>query len=181
MADAVAKSKGGTGWGWLLTGGIAVTLIGMFLLAYPVAATAAVTLFLGWMMMAIGVVGFIAAIMNRAEGGMWTGMILGALTAIAGGLLAFNVLAGTLTLTMVFTLWLLIDGGVGMVLSIVRRGPGWGWWFTSSTLSLILGVLLLNAWPTSAMWVLGIYAGIAFIFRGMMMVFMSFEVKRLGA
>ena len=46
------------------------------------------------------------------------------------------------TLTMVFTLWLLIDGGVGMVLSIVRRGPGWGWWFTSSTLSLILGVLL---------------------------------------
>jgi uncharacterized membrane protein HdeD (DUF308 family) len=179
MSDA-SVGKSSTGWGWLLAGGIAIMLIGMFLLVYPAAATAAVTLFLGWFMLAAGVIGFVAAIVNRGDGGMWTGMLMGAVTAIAGGLIAFNVVAGALTLTMLFTLWLLIDGGIGTIMSIVRRGTGWGWWLASSLLSLVLGIMLLSAWPTTAIWLIGIYAGIVFIFRGMMLMFMSFEVRRLG-
>ena len=139
------------------------------------------TLFLGWLMIGIGVVGFVMSILHRAEGGMWTGMILSLITAIAGALLAFNVLAGVLTLTMVFTIWLLVDGGIGIIMSLVRRESGWGWWLTSSILSLLLGILLLNAWPSSAIWLIGIYAGITFIFRGMMLTFLSFEAKRLKA
>jgi uncharacterized membrane protein HdeD (DUF308 family) len=180
MADTVAGVKASKGWGWLLAGGVATTLIGMFLLVYPAAATAGVTLFLGWTMLIVGIVGFIGAIVNRADGGMWTGMILGLLTAVAGGFFAFNVLAGVLTLTMLFTIWLLVDGAVGIVASIFRRGTGWGWWFTSSLLSLVLGIMLLNAWPSSAIWLLGVYAGITFVFRGLMLTFVSFEVRRLG-
>jgi len=182
MSDVAATTKttSGTGWGWMLTGGILTTLIGMFLLVYPAAATVGVTLFLGWLMIAAGVVGFVVAIMNREDGGMWTGMLLGAIAAIAGALIAFNVLAGAMTLTFLFTLWLLADGIVGTVLSIVRRSPGWGWWLTSSLISLLLGIMLISAWPTSSIWLIGIYAGITFIFRGMMLTFLSFEVRRLG-
>lgn len=181
MSDTAVAKHGGTGWGWLFTGGILVMLIGMFLLVYPAAATAAVTLFLGWFMIAAGVIGFVVSIVQRKDGGMWSGMILGALAAIAGALIAFNVVAGVMTLTMLFTLWLLVDGGIGVILSLVRRGAGWGWWFTSSLISLILGVMLLNAWPSSAIWLLGVYAGITFIVRGMMLMFLSFEVRRIGS
>lgn len=181
MADSVAGVKSSSGWGWVLAAGIAMLFAGMFMLVYPPAASLAVTMVLGWMMIAVGVIGFIGAIMNRAEGGLWTGMLLGVLMAVAGGLIAFNVLAGTVTLTLLFTIWLLVDGIVGSVMSIVRRGSGWGWWLTSSLLSLVLGLMLLSAWPAATLWLIGVYAGIMFLFRGMMMIVLAFEVKRIGA
>lgn len=183
MSDAAAVTKSGSssGWGWMLTGGILMTLIGMFLLVYPAAGTVGVTLFLGWFLIATGVIEFVVAITHRAEGGMWSGMLLGILAVVVGVLFAFNVIAGAMTLTMLFTLWLLADGALGILLSIVRRGTGWGWWLFSSLISLALGLMLLSAWPTSAIWVIGIYAGIMFVFRGMMLMFISFGVRRLGS
>jgi uncharacterized membrane protein HdeD (DUF308 family) len=165
----------------MLTGGILTMLIGMFLLVYPAAGTVGVTLFLGWFMIAAGVIGFVTSITNRDDGGMWGGMLLGVLAVVAGVLFAFNVVAGAMTLTMLFTLWLLADGIVGIVASIARRGTGWGWWFMSSLISLVLGVMLISAWPTSSIWLIGIYAGITFVFRGMMLMFLSFEMRRLRA
>lgn len=181
MADSVANVRPGVGWGWVLTAGIVTTIAGIFMLVYPVAASASVTLVLGWVLMIYGVFQFISSIMNRAEGGMWIGMLLGVLALVSGGLLAFNVLAGTITLTLLFTCWLLADGVVGTIMSIAQRGPGWGWWLTSSLISLVLGIMLISAFPSTSLWLVGVYAGVVFLFRGVMLTFLSFEVKRVNA
>ncbi len=186
MADAAtttADVDAGTTaapWGLMLAAGIGTGLLGGFMLVYPTAASIGVTLVLGWVMLVAGVLGIVGAIAQRGDGGMWTGLILGLLTAIAGLLLATNVLVGTLTLTMLFALWLVADGIVGTAASIARRGVGWGWWLASSLVSLMLGVMLLSAFPTSALWILGTYAGIVMLFRGMVLVVLSLEVRRIS-
>lgn len=164
-------------WGWLLFAGIATSLIGLVLLTFPAAATLAVTLFAGWAFIFAGLFGLVGAIADRADGGLWTGLILGVLEVVLGGFLLFNPLAGTLTLTMVFIIWLLADGVAGTLLSIVRRGAHWGWWLVSSLISLGLGVLLLVGFPTSAIWILGTYGGIVLLFRGLALTFIAFDLR----
>jgi uncharacterized membrane protein HdeD (DUF308 family) len=163
--------------GWLLTGGILVLLAGLFMLVFPVVATLSVTLFTGWVLFFAGVVGFAGAIRNRAQGGMWAGIVLGLLTAVAGLLLAFNPLSGTLTLTMVFVWWLIVDGAFGVVLSVARRGTAWGWWFASSLIGILLGVLLLNTMPLGAAFILGTFVGITMLMRGLLLVVTALELR----
>lgn len=156
-----------TGGGWIATAGILVTLAGLFMLLFPVTASVSVTLFTGWALVFVGAVGCVAAIADRAAGGMWTGLILGVLAIVAGVMLAFNPLHGTVTLTMLLVIWLLVDGTVGTILSLMTRESHWGWWLASSLLSLLLGILLLGSLPQSAGWVLGTYVGIVLLLRGM--------------
>jgi len=181
MTDATIDTTGtrtGTGWGWLLASGIITVVTGMFMLTYPQMASLAVTLFVGWALMVVGIAGIVGGIVNRKSGGMWLTVLLGALTAVAGLMLAFNLLAGTVTLTMVFVIWLLADGIVGTLTSLVRRGKSWGWHLCASLVTLLLGIVLLQGMPMASATVLGVYAGIVLMFRGMTLTFIAFELRR---
>ncbi len=181
IASTTAGKPQGVGWGWLLAAGVFTTLISLFMFVYPAAASVAVTLFVGWSLLLAGVLGFVSGIVNRAAGGMWANIVLGLLSVAAGYFLAFNPLHGTVTLTMVFLFWLLADGVLGIVLSLSRRGHGWGWWFVSSLISLVLAFVLLGSMPLASIWILGLFAAITLLFRGMMLTTIAFEVRRLGS
>lgn len=165
-------------WGWLFVSGIATLALGIFMLMAPAIASLVVTLFIGWTIAIGGIIGIIAGVTNRAEGGMMVTIVISVISLIAGGLLIFNPLSGTLTLTMLFALWLLVDGALGIGMSLITRGTGWGWWLFSSIISLLLGVWILEEMPLSALWMLGTYAGIVMLFRGMTLIFISFEKKK---
>lgn len=171
------RASNGWGWGWALLGGIVTVGAGLFMLVYPEWASMAVTLFAGWALMLAGFASVVAGIANRRAGGMWTSIILGLLALVAGAFLAFNLLAGTVTLTMVFVCWLIADGGAGIVLSLARREANWGWWFASSVVTLALGLLLLGAMPGASAAIIGIYAGIVLIVRGMTLAFLSLDLR----
>lgn len=167
-------------WGVLFAGGIATSMAGMFMLVFPVAASVSVTMFAGWMLIFMGVFGCVGALTHRDGGGRITGLIMGIIAVVAGVMLAFNPLAGTLTLTMIIVLWLIIDGLAGIVLSLFRRGQGWGWWLLSSLFSLALGLILLETMPLGAAWIIGTYVGIVMLIRGMTLTAIAFEVRRLA-
>lgn len=168
-------------WGWSLVGGILVLLAGVFMLVFPVSASVTVTLLTGWALMFAGVVGFAGALIDRSGGGMLIGIVLSALAVIAGILITFNPLAGTLTLTMVFVYWLLIDGILGVVLSVIKRPDAWVLWLLSSLVSVVLGVILLGSMPLGAGFILGVYTGIVLMFRGMLMIGQSFVTRSTPA
>ena len=173
-ATTTSTSKPG---GWLIAGGVLIALAGLFMLLFPASASVTVTLFTGWALMFAGVVGFIGALVDSTGGSKVVGILLSALAVVAGMLLAFNPLSGTVTLTMVFVYWLLADGILGTVLSIVNRGQAWGWWLASSLFSIALGLLLLGSMPLSASWILGVYVGITLLMRGLLLVAGGFVAR----
>jgi uncharacterized membrane protein HdeD (DUF308 family) len=161
--------------------GIAMLFAGMFMLVYPFMASVAVTLVTGWVLIGASVVQLVTGIIGKSEGGklLWP-LVLTFAYAVAGIMLVANPLAGTVTLTMIFTIWLFADGFVNVLYAVVQREPGWGWQLTSGIISIVLGVMLLNAWPTSALWVVGLFAGITLMIRGMTAIVMSSEIRRLS-
>lgn len=168
-------------WGWMLVLGVAMLLAGMFMLVYPFGASVAVTLVTGWVLIGAALVQLVTGIVGKSEGGklLWP-LILTFMYAVAGIVLVANPLAGTLTLTMVFTIWLFADGFVNAVYALSQREAGWVWLLVSALISVVLGVMLLNAWPTSALWVVGLFAGITLMIRGTTIIVMSGEVRRLS-
>jgi uncharacterized membrane protein HdeD (DUF308 family) len=127
-----------------------------------------VTLLTGVALLVGGITMVCVSIAAHGAGGItWVGVVLGSLLAICGFLLWSDVLAGTATLTAIVIIWLVVDGAVGTVMSIVRRHDGWGITLLGSVLSLLLGLLLWADWPSSAEWVLGVYAGLVLLLRGL--------------
>ncbi len=176
--DALETETSERNWGLVLGGGIALVLISMFMFAFPAATSVAITMILGWVIFAAGVVGIFTGFAHRKDGGLWISLILGVLAVIAGLLLAFRPLSGTVTLATLFVIWLIADGLIGTIASLVQRGPDWGWWLASSLISLVLGIVLFGTLPVGSFWVLGTFAAITLLFRGLIMIVVSFEIRR---
>jgi uncharacterized membrane protein HdeD (DUF308 family) len=166
-------------WGWVLALGILTVVLGMWMLVSPFAGTWAVTLVAGWGLLIGGLATFIVGIVKRAEGWLWTRMIWGVLMCVAGAMLIGNPLQGTLTLTAALGFFFLIEGIVGVVLSIWQRPAMWGLWLCSACISLLLAWFVFSEWPSSAAWILGIYAGVWMLFRGFGEIAASIELKHM--
>jgi len=44
--------------------------------------------------------------------------------------------------------------------------------------TLILGILVLNRWPSSALWLIGLYVGISLLLNGIALLFTSLDLRR---
>lgn len=165
-------------WGWLLALGIAWIILGSLAIIVPFAATLALELVLG----AIFAVGGVAQIVQAFRCRGWRGFALhllgGLLALVAGGLLLFFPLQGVLTLTLFLGAFFLIDGGV-KIASALRHRPfaNWGWLLFSGILGVAVGMLIWLGWPSSAIWALGLLAGIELIFSGWSMVMLALSAR----
>jgi uncharacterized membrane protein HdeD (DUF308 family) len=73
------------------------------------------------------------------------------------------VLAQTLLLACLLTL----VGIFKVVAALNYRFAAWGWPLVSGVIDLLLGVLIVLGWPGSSLWALGLFVGIALLFRGL--------------
>src|SRR5271155_1609802 len=97
-------------WRAFLIEGIVLLILGIFAILIPNVATLAVEVFVGWVLLLSGVVGLISTFrMRGAPGFGWS--LLSAVIAIAAGviLLAWP-LSGVLSLTLILTAFLTIEG-----------------------------------------------------------------------
>src|SRR5688500_18038849 len=88
-----------TGWDVAL-GGL-VLVIGLVILGIAVVVTRVSVQFLGWMLILAGVVGLLAAALNRGSGLSRASAVGGAMSLVAGLVCLRNVEAAALTLTLI--------------------------------------------------------------------------------
>ena len=172
MADKIAAN-----WGWFLALGIALIILGAAAISSPFYATLAGARIFGWLMIFSGIV--TAVHVARAQG--WGGVILQVLIAsvyIIGGLwLLTQPLSGALTLTMVLIAVLLVQGIFSAIEALqLRPTEGWGWMLASGMVSVILGIMLWQKFPSSALWAIGLLFGLSLMINGS-----SFVALALGA
>ncbi len=153
--------------GWYLAMGIFLVISGIIALVSPVATTVVTNVFIGWFLIFGGVIQFFAAIINRKEGGMWIGMIMGVLALILGIMMINNPIASVVSITLMMGIFFGVDGITKTFQSIAKRPVHWGWMLTSGLISLLLAaMILMNLFASSTM-MLGIFAGIYMLFAGM--------------
>lgn len=171
----------GQNWRWLLALGILWLLLGLSALVLPFAATLAVELLIGIVL----VVGGIGQLVQAWRGRGWPNSALqvlgGVLAVVAGGLLLLFPFQGIVTLTLILSAFFVASGILKIVIALQNRAfAQWSWLLVSGILGLLIGLLILLGWPASAIWAIGLLVGIEFTFTGAAMIALSLSARRTG-
>ena len=164
--------------GWSIFMGVISALLGLFLIAYPMATATITTLLLGWTMILVGIVQFVFALHSRTPGNFFLRLLSGVLYGIAGVALAVFPLEGVATLTVVLGTLLLVQAVLAAVTAFqIRPAEGWGWFLFDAVASLALGTLIIVKWPSSSFWAIGTLVGVAVLMGGIARIGVASKIR----
>ena len=162
---------------WLIVG--VVSLVGgIFALANPFAATLAVNTLAGWTFIVVGTLQIFTAFQDAGWGARIWAILLGVLAVVLGVNLIGNPLEGSISLTLVVAIMLLVAGTIRIILAFGLFNSTLRWMMIiSGVLSVILGVMILSNFPQSALVTLGLFLAIELISNGVSLIVLSLVRK----
>jgi uncharacterized membrane protein HdeD (DUF308 family) len=154
-------------WKVLMGVGILAILTGCFAILVPAVASVGTAIFIGWVLVFVGGFLIAAAFSAHSVGSLVVRMIWAILTLIVGLWLIIEPHNGTLTLTFVLGIYFLFMGVTRITVAFMGRGQqGAGLMGLSGVCGLLIGILVLVKFPSSADWAIGLLVGIDLIFAG---------------
>ncbi len=168
--------------GWLIFGGILSILVGFSAIGSPLLYSLLLARFLGIFALVSGVISLLLAIFGKHKGHRLMEALSG-IVRIAAGVILLNCLASSVVLiTLVFAIYLIVEGVVVSVTAIGMRGtPGWAWMLFSGLVSLLLGVLVYYRWPANSITILGLFFGINLLMNGSSLLALGLAARKPAA
>ncbi len=160
----------GARWRLFLFEGAILVILGILAIAAPAVSTLAVDIYIGWLFLFAGIVGFFAVFSMPDIASFLLSLIPAALSIVIGGLLIWKPAEGALTLTALLVIFFAAEGLFQIVTSIAYRDyieDAWGWILLSGIADLVLAGIIVSGWPVTATWALGVLAGVNLITSGL--------------
>ena len=154
-------------WRALMLVGVLAIFVGCIAILVPAVAAVGTAIFIGWLLLFVGAILIAAAFSAPSLGTFALRMAWAILTVIVGIWLIVEPHNGTLTLTLVLGIYFLFMGLTRTTVAFISRGqPNAGLLGLSGVASLLIGILILAEFPSSADWAIGLLVGIDLIFAG---------------
>jgi uncharacterized membrane protein HdeD (DUF308 family) len=161
-------SRRGMIWGFL------TILFGLFAIGSPFVAGLSTAIFIGIALLAAGISMAIFAFQAPSFGRGILKFLFGLLTIVIGVAIVSEPGIALTKLTLFLGLYFFFDGFLMFVLAWnVKPEPGWGWMTFNGAVTILLAYLVLNNWPESALWAIGLLVGIRLLFSGVTMLTMG--------
>ena len=166
IAEDIKTAFHRTKWALLLRGLFSL-IIGVLILARPLASVAALALVIAIWALADGTVNIVRAFTLRAITRYWWVMLLGGIISVAFGVAALYYFPGlSLTFAVIWTAyWLIISGVVAAYLATQERRMGvpWTWTMAFGILAIVAGILAYVYPAVTLASLIGVIAGFAII------------------
>jgi len=165
--DPQVREALGRSWKALMTVGLIAIGLGCVAILVPAVAAVGTAIFIGWLLLIVGAVMVAGAFSAHSIGTLMLRMVWAILTVIVGLWLIVEPHNGTLTLTFVLGVYFLFMGLTRVTIAFIGRGqPNAGLLGLSGVAGLLIGILILAKFPSSADWAIGLLVGIDLIFIG---------------
>jgi uncharacterized membrane protein HdeD (DUF308 family) len=167
-------------WGLFLVEGVILVTFGLSAIVLPIAGLV-VAILLGWLLIASGLLGFFATLMNRHAPGFWWSLASSVVTGIVGAMLFSWPMGGVFSLSLALAGFLMLDGlfSIAMALDHRRRlTPKWIWLLVNGIIDLIFAGIVILWLPQSSAWALGLIVGIDMLFGGATLIAMAIDVMQ---
>jgi uncharacterized membrane protein HdeD (DUF308 family) len=166
-------------WGWFLALGVVLVVVGMLAVSMSFAAGLATVTVLAVIALLAAATEFASAVWSRRWQGVLVHLLIGALYAVFGFLILSKPGMALATLTLLVAAMFLIGGIFRVVVAVAMRFPNWGWEAAGGAVSVVLGMMIWQDWPESAVWAIGLLVGIDLIFTGLSWVVLALGLRRL--
>ena len=153
-------------WLWFVVLGVALVVLGMVALGSVVIASLAAAVAIGALLLIGGGAEVVGAFWCRGWSGFFLHLLSGVLSIVVGLLFLRAPVGALAALTLLIACFLMVGGIFKTVAALGYRFAAWGWALAGGIIDLILGVLIWQEWPASALWVIGLFVGINLLFRG---------------
>lgn len=168
-------------WKALMGVGVAAIFIGCVAILVPAVAAVGTAIFIGWILLVVGAFLVAAAFSAHSVGTVVWRLLWAVLTVIVGVWLIVEPHNGTLTLTLVLGIYFLLMGITRITVAFLGRGqPNAGLVGLSGIAGLLIGILVLAKFPSSADWAIGLLVGIDLIFAGWTLTSVALVGKELS-
>jgi uncharacterized membrane protein HdeD (DUF308 family) len=172
-----------THWRLFLFQGAVMIVLGVLAICAPVAATFAVDIYVGWLLLISGVMGLIAIVSTHHVHAFLWSLITAALSVVIGVLLILKPVQGAISLTAVLTAFFIAEGIFQTAVAIASRrvmAGTWVWMLMSGIADLVLAAIIIDGWPGTAIWALGLLVGVNLLTSGWAIVVAALAGRRMG-
>jgi uncharacterized membrane protein HdeD (DUF308 family) len=170
-------------WRLFLTEGIILFVLGVLAIVVPPIATIAVEILIGWVLLMSGIVGLIATFRARGAPGFGWSLVSAVLGTVAGIVLLAWPLSGALSLTLILTVFLILEGVVSILYALEHKrelSGRWGVMLFSGVVDLILAGIIFAGLPGTAAWAIGLLVGINLVFGGSALIAMALHARSIA-
>jgi len=160
---------------WL---GLAMVMLGIAAIVFPIVSTLVATLLVGWVFLISGGFTFFGSFSIHGTGPFFGALLFSLISIAAGVFLLFNPLAGAVALTLVVGVVFVLQGVFEISFAFeMGPHPGWVGMLISGIASVVMAVLIAAGWPAISAIVLGILLGMNFLSTGLAYIFVSRALK----
>ena len=171
-------------WKFFLIEGIVLLIMGAIAVCLPPIATVAVEVFIGWIILLSGVLGLVMTFQTRGSPGFGWSLLSALLGIIVGVVLLAWPLSGVLSLTVMLTIFLALEGIASIMYAMAHRrerSSRWELMLVSGIVDLILAGLILAGLPGTAAWAIGLIVGINMLFGGVALIAFALQARSAAA
>ena len=146
-------------------GGSILVLMGVIGIIFPQLMSITTVMLVAYLMMFAGIsIGLLTYKSNKED---WVGWLKCFILLLSSCFLLFYPLQGAAALGLIFSVYFFTDAFTGFSLAFsLRPQKIWIVWLFNAITSLALGVLFVIGWPTSSLFLIGIFVGISLLFDG---------------
>jgi len=173
-------------WSLILVRGISLVLLGIVLMAFPIASLTVLIIVMGAWWLIDGIATVFKSIKGRKQQQVWGWGIFTGILGVIAGIIVLSQPALSAILTTSFLVWFLgiaalIYGVIGIVTGVRLRKEIKNEWsmILGGILSIVFGIILIISPLVSAMVIVNII-GIAAIIGGITIIIVAFSVRKLA-
>ena len=164
---------------WYILQSVLMILAGIMALVFPIISSAAIVIFLGWLLIFSGILQAFSLLDARHVPHFWLQLVSVVLSVLVGILFLRNPGAGLLTLTLLLIVFFMVEGISKIIFSLtIRPFPNWGWVFASGVIGILLAFYLWANTPVTAVWLLGVLLGIGLMSEGAALGNMAWQARK---
>jgi uncharacterized membrane protein HdeD (DUF308 family) len=171
-------------WQMFLAEGVVLLIMGLAAILIPQVATLAVDILIGWVLLISGILGLITTLRMRHAPGFWWSLFSALLGLVAGFVLLAWPLSGTVSLTLILSVFLALEGIASIMLALSHRhgfAARWAMLLLSGVVDLVLAGIIFSGLPGTAAWAIGLLVGINLVFGGCALISMALHARGAAA
>jgi uncharacterized membrane protein HdeD (DUF308 family) len=179
MTTLEAGLKRASGTSILLS--IVLIIFGVLAITLPVVSSIGVAVVVGWLLVFAGIAQLVHAFQSKGIGHIVWMIVVAAFYLAAGASLIASPVLGVASLTLVLGIFLFAEGIADVIAYFATRKSGNSpWMLLDGIITLVLGFMIWNRWPSGSLWVIGTFVGISMVMTGITRLMMALAVRKLA-
>jgi uncharacterized membrane protein HdeD (DUF308 family) len=166
---------------WSIIWGFALMIFGFLCIDSPQIAALAVNVFLGWIIMFVGVIHLVLAFHAHRAGSLIWKLLVGVAYILFGIYIVTHPLIAVAVLTLLLAILFLVEGVLDIIMYFKMRSTnGAVWVLLDGIVTIFLGGLIYVHWPSSSWWAIGTLVGVSMIMSGITRIMLSLAVRKVA-